>query len=403
MTKIRLLQHIANRYLFSKKSHSVVNIISVVSALSLSVPVAAMIILLSVHNGLSNFIVNLNSSFEPDLKITSNEGHLFEVEDDDFSSLSSIKGVSAISKVLEHDVMLEYKGKYTFLKARGVDSLFGNVIPISSLVVRGKWHTQQGALLGLTTVYELTHGGSIENSIILHSPQSSQEISFLPIPLYRSSEVEISGIYSLDTQTELKYIIIPISTAEDLFDKEGSITSIFIDTDSTANFKDVRSDIEEWTKKSGNNLSVITQDQEQLAQYNILKQEKFAIYIILSLVLLVASFTLIGAVVMLMIEKEEETKLLSTLGLKNIDIRRIFIIQGLTLASYGIAFGTIIGVSISLLQQTFGFVKIGGSSPLLDSYPICLSATDTIISVVTVFVLSLFIVIFTVKSNKNNG
>lgn len=393
-----LLRQIANRYLFSKKSHSVINIISIVSALSLSVPVAAMIILLSVHNGLSDFIIKLNSSFEPELKVVSKEGRFFELSDNDLSDLSKIEGVSAISKVIENDVLLEYKGKYSFLTARGVDSLFPKVIPIEKALIRGEWNSR-GAFIGLTTVYEITQGGAIENAVTLHSPQPSGEASFIPMPLYRSSEVELSGIYSLDTETELKYILVPLTTTEELLNKAGMATAVFIKVDSTSDFKDTHIRVDKWAEQH-NNLKITTQQDENKSQYAVLKQEKFAVFIILTLVILVASFTLIGAVVMLMIEKEKEARLLSILGLRKTDVRRIFILQGVILSSYGIALGTIIGVSISLLQQKFGFVKIEGASPLLESYPVIVSATDTLMTIVTVFVLSLLIVIFTVKINK---
>lgn len=393
-----LLRQIANRYLFSKKSHSVINIISIVSALSLSVPVAAMIILLSVHNGLSDFIIKLNSSFEPELKVVSKEGRFFELSNNDLSDLSKIEGVSAISRVIENDVLLEYKGKYSFLTARGVDSLFPKVIPIEKALIRGEWNSR-GAFIGLTAVYEITQGGAIENHVTLHSPQPSGEATFIPMPLYRSSEVELSGIYSLDTDTELKYILVPLTTTEELLNKAGMATAVFIKVDSTSDLKDTHIRVDKWAEQH-NTLKITTQQDENKSQYAILKQEKFAVFIILTLVILVASFTLIGAVVMLMIEKEKEARLLSILGLRKTDVRRIFILQGVILSSYGIALGTIIGVSISHLQQKFGFVKIEGASPLLESYPVIVSATDTLMTIVTVFVLSLLIVIFTVKINK---
>lgn len=399
MKHARLLRQIANRYLFSKKSHSVINIISIVSALSLSVPVAAMIILLSVHNGLSNFILQLNTSFEPALKVIAKEGRFFELSDSDLAALSAIEGVSAVSKVIENDVLLEYKGKYSFLTARGVDSLFPQVVPIDKDIIRGAWDSR-GALIGLTTVYEITQGGAIENHITLHSPQPSGEASFIPLPLYRSSDVELSGIYSLDTDTELKYILVPLATTEELLNREGMTTALFIKTDSATNVEATKSRVEKWIDTHRDILKVITQQEENKSQYAVLKQEKFAVFIILTLVILVASFTLIGAVVMLMIEKEEEARLLTILGLRNIDVRRIFILQGVLLSAYGIALGTLVGLGISLLQQKFGFVKIEGASPLLDSYPVLVSATDTLLTIVTVFGLSLLIVIFTVKINK---
>lgn len=399
MKHARLLRQIANRYLFSKKSHSVINIISIVSALSLSVPVAAMIILLSVHNGLSNFILQLNTSFEPALKVIAKEGRFFELSDSDLAALSAIEGVSAISKVIENDVLLEYKGKYSFLTARGVDSLFPQVVPIDKDIIRGAWDSR-GALIGLTTVYEITQGGAIENHITLHSPQPSGEASFIPMPLYRSSDVELSGIYSLDTDTELKYILVPLATTEELLNREGMTTALFIKTDSATNVEATKSRVEKWIDTHRDTLKVITQQEENKSQYAVLKQEKFAVFIILTLVILVASFTLIGAVVMLMIEKEEEARLLTILGLRKIDVRRVFILQGVLLSAYGIALGTLVGLSISLLQQKFGFVKIEGASPLLDSYPVLVSATDTLLTIVTVFGLSLLIVIFTVKINK---
>lgn len=402
MKHFGLLRQISNRYLFSKKSHSVINIISIISSLSISVPMAAMIILLSVHNGLSDFLIKLNSSFEPELKIKPKEGKFFELSNNDISELASLDGISAISKVIETDVLLEYKGKYSFIKARGVDSVFLNVIPISQHIVRGEWKPTE-ALLGLTTVYQLTQGGAIENYLTIHSPQPSGEASFIPMPLYRSHNITLSGIYSIDTETELKYIVIPISTAEELTNKSDNITSLFIKTDTTKNIKETKKNIINWIEQRQYNLSIITQQEENVTKHKVLEQEKFAVFTILTLVIIVASFTLIGAVAMLMIEKKEEAGLLNILGLRKIDTQRIFIMQGMSISSYGIALGTLLGVGISLLQQKFGFVKIDGASPLLDSYPISVSITDTIIAAITVFVLSLLIVTFTVKINKENG
>ncbi|MBE9488310.1 MAG: ABC transporter permease [Bacteroidetes bacterium] len=402
MKKNRLIRWIAHRYLFSKKSHSVINIISIVSFLALAVPTAAMIILLSVQNGLNDFVLNLSSTFEPDIKIENTEGRYFTPNEQLIEKLSEIKNIETISEVIENDVMVVYKNKQSFIKIRGVDSLFGKVIALDSIIYKGTYDPNN-SLIGLSLAHELGMGGVFDGGLKVYSPKIKSTPTFLPLPLYNSVNLDITGLFSLDTKTELSYVIIPITKAKQLFEKGNKITNLFIKGKNGVSNLTIKKDIEKvLAKNSFSKFRTTTQEEQNQAEYNILKQEKIIVFIILIMVLIIASFTLIGAIAMLMIEKEAESKLLATIGLKRKEIQKIFIYQGLYISLYGVALGTIVGLGISLLQQHFGFVKIEGASMLIDSYPVIVSIVDTAIAVITVIILSYMITAFTVKSIGKN-
>ena len=371
------------------------NIISVVSALSLAVPTAAMIILLSVHNGLNDFITSLNSTFEPDLKILPVNGKYFGENEIDITELSNINGVLAVTKVTEEDVLVERNDRQRFMKMRGTDENFTNVVPVDTVVIKGDYDTNS-VLMGLQTAYELGMAGLYEKDITVYTIKESELISFLPSVPYNKGKMRVSGIFSLDMDSENKYLLAPLDELQKLNGRGNSITSIFIKTDGGIGKQRAKANITKWL--DGGKFRVLTQEEEKVTQFNIMRQEKFAIYLILLLVLAIASFTLIGAIIMLIIEKKDDNSTLAVMGFNNRDIKRIFLTQGMYIALYGIAAGTVTGLGISLLQQKFGLVMIAGASPLIDSYPVAVSYADTLLIVVTVLAVSYLVAVFTVRS-----
>ncbi len=395
MKRSRLIRFFARRYLFSKKSHSVVNVISVVSALSLAVPTAAMIILLSVHNGLNDFISSLNSTFEPDLKILPVNGKYFAENEIDVTDLCNLEGVAAVSKITEEDVLIERNERQRFMKMRGTDSRFTEVVPIDTVVIRGNYDPS-AVLMGLQTAYDLGMAGLYEKDITVYTIRDGEIISFLPSIPYNKGMMRVSGIFSLDMESENRYVLAPLEELQRLNGRADAITSIFVKTDEATGKQKTKSNIIKLL--DGKKFRVLTQEEEKGTQYNIMRQEKFAIYLILLLVLAIASFTLIGAIIMLIIEKKDDNSTLAVMGLNDKDIRRIFMTQGMYIAVSGIAAGTVIGLGISLMQQKLGLVKIAGTSPLIDSYPVAVSYTDTLLVVATVLAVSYLVAAFTVRS-----
>ena len=388
-----LIHFIAGRYLFSRKSHSVINVISVVSAVAVAVPAAAMLILLSVHNGLNDFIVSLNSRFDPPLKVSLREGRYFTGAEIDLQALRALPDVETVGEVLEDNALFGYRERQLTGVVRGVDSLYPRIVPIREVVTHGRYPETEGALPGMGIAYQLGISANLEGEMDIYVPRSVTPGFLTPGSFYNRIGIVPSGVYSLDVQTDGKYVLIPLERARRLYERPGAMTALVVKVREGASLQRVK---EEIGAVAGERFRVETRLEQQEAQYKILKQEKLAIYLILFLVLVIASFTLIGAVIMLIVEKQKECETLRVLGMEREGIRKIFVRQGLYISLAGIALGAAAGLGIAFAQQRFGLVTLGGSM-LIDAYPVRVSWMDALAVTGSVLLVNWLIVRFTVN------
>ncbi|MEG1635151.1 MAG: FtsX-like permease family protein, partial [Rikenellaceae bacterium] len=371
-TNNTLVRFFAKRYLFSKKSHTLINVISIVSSLSVAVPVAALIILLSVFGGLNSLMESLNSNFDAQLKITPVEGRFFS-SDELTSKIEVIGGVETITSFLEDNALARYKDAQTLVTVRGVDTLYNKVVPISNMVTVGNYSLGLGdlqyAVVGMGVAYNLGINVNLSQPLHLFVP-TTERTSFIPTPSYKAKDIFPTSIFVIDAETDGSYIVVPLDFARELFSRANQVSAIGIKISEGANINTIKAEIE---KVVGSKYKVQTRYQQKQTVYEIMQSEKRIIFLISLLVIIVASFTLTGSLIMLMADKRSQINILSVMGAKERFIDKIFLFQGAYISLAGIIGGVVVGSLLTIAQQYIGFIKIESQTLLIDTYPVLLS------------------------------
>lgn len=375
---------IALRYLFSKKSHSIINIISIVTLVAISVPTAAMIIIMSVYNGLDGVLKSLYSSFDPQISITLNEGKFFDVESVNLDSIRAIDGVLNVAQILDDNAMVDYRGRQTIATVRGVDDNYRMMINLDTLVSIGGSELELGdfdyAIPGMGVAYDLGVNLALYEPLNLYVPKSAAS-GFLGASFYSSQSVKPNGIFVLDEETDAKYIITSLRFAEKLFDAENRVSQIGVELKNESDEKSVMQKIESIV---GDSFSVKNRFQQKEFIFNVMSAEKRGVFLLILMILIVASFTLVGTIIMLITDKQSSNFALQAMGATDGFIKNIFIYQGVLITIFGVLIGSIFGIGLVLLQANFGLISIDSQTMLIDSYPVELRFMDivTIVAVV---------------------
>ncbi len=367
----------ARRYLFARKSHSIINIISGVSAFAVAVPIMAMVVLLSVFNGLEELVRNMYSMFDPEVTISAQRGQVFGIDSVRRMNLEEVGGVEAMSFVLEENVLFEYRGRQYIGVMKGVDSSFREIVPIESLVKEGVYEPYFGdfpqALVGQGIAYSLGIRQGLTSPINIYSPRRGSFGSLVPLDAYNSMRIFPSGVFALDAETDMKYAFVPITFAQELLDRPGQASSVSVKLSPGASPQAVKAAI---AGRMGDGFKILTREEQKAEFYRIMGYEKWGIYLIIMLVLVVASFSMIGSLIMLIIEKRADIETIRTLGGDNKLIRGIFMREGLMIYSIGAVAGMAAGIAICAAQQQFGFIGISAETFLIDSYPVRMKLSD---------------------------
>lgn len=367
----------SRRYLFSKKSHSVINIISGVSVFAVAMPVAAMIILLSVFNGFEDLVKQMASTFDADLTVTPREGERFPTERIDTAALARIEGLGALSFVAEQSVLVEYRGRQAAATLRGADDRYPAVMPIAESISAGEYRVRLGdydrAVLGQGLAYTLGVRSLVGEPLKIYALRRNGFSTLLPLEGYSRRDVEMAGLFQLDSDAEQQYLLTSLRLARELFDFDGEATALLLRVDDPDRLAEVKRRVGEAV---GDEFEVRTRYELRRTFYDIMIYEKWGIFFISLLVLVIASFSMVGALSMLIIEKRKDVGTLRALGADTRLVRRIFIGEGVLIGSIGAAVGTAVGVGVSLIQQHFGIVEIPVESLVTRSYPVLFQVKD---------------------------
>ncbi len=367
---------IARRYLFSKKSHSVVNIIAGVSMFSVAIPVAAIIILLSIFNGFGELVEGMNSSVEGSLTIKPTQGRYFDLAQIDTLALRRVEGVENFACVNEQTIVLDYMGRETVVTLRGVDDNYIDVVPIEEYMRVGEFRLRMGDLdllvLGNAMVSKLGLGNYKLAEVGIYSLQESRLSSFVPIVDFVRDSARVAGVYLSDMESEERYVYAPLRLVHRIVGEEH-ISSIVVNVADQRALDRVRMSVMEVV---GKDFSVLRREELNPVLYDIIKYEKWGILFISAMVMILASFSLIGIVAMLIIEKRGDMLTLRMMGATWGDIRRIFFMQGVLISAIGAVVGMVLGISVTLIQQFWGIVKLPPGAFVIDHYPVNLQLGD---------------------------
>ncbi len=366
----------SRRYLFSRNSLSVINIISWVSVFAVGVPVAAMVILLSVFNGFDSLVKSMYGDFDPDLMVVPATGKVFAASETVHEALDC-EGVAAASFLLEDDVMLEYRGRQIPAVLRGVDESYADVVPVEKTVIYGDYELRFGdmeqALVGQGVAYSLGVRPALFDRLKVYAVRRGDFSPLLPLDGFNVRGLFPEGIFALDVETDSRYVFSTIEFARDLLEYEGMASAAAV---RVADGERAETVARQLSERLGDGFRVLTRQEQKASVYRILKIEKLGIFFISLLVLVIASFSVIGTLVMLILEKKDDIGTLFTMGADARFVRRIFVGEGALIGGIGTFGGLVVGLALALVQQHFGIIKIGAASFLVDAYPVVVEWTD---------------------------
>ena len=380
---------IARRYLFSKKSTNVINVISGISVIGVLVGTAALVILLSAFNGLESWVVKLYNSFDPDIKIERVDHKRFTAQEFPFEKLKSLQDVAYVLPVLEENGMLTYNDAQFICTIKGVAPQFVRMSGIDSMLSSGNFslnnNNQPAALLGRGIAYALSFNlKNMNTKVDLYVPQPNADFSTNPAEAFKTGSININGIFEIQPEFDTKYIIVPIDFAQELFNLPGNFNSIELQfKPSTKNNENLQQTIQSLV---GSNYVVKNRFQQHELLYKIINSEKWAVYLILSFILFIAIFNITGSLTMLIVDKSSDIATLKALGADTKTIKQIFFLEGLLISTLGLIIGLFAGVVIVQAQDMFQFVLIND----VDPYPVVLKTMDLIYISATVIAIGAF-------------
>jgi lipoprotein-releasing system permease protein len=383
--------YIAQRYLFAKKSR-LVNWISGVSTVSIAVGTAALILILSVFNGFSSLIERMYNSFDPDLKIEVIEGKYFYDDEINLSEIAEIKGVSVVVPVLEEEVLLRYNDNQLLATVKGVGENFEKLTNIEKQITDGDYFLSEDETPFTVVGYGIyfAMGMNPRNQfqpIEFYVPKRGQTTNMMSSEAFSVDYALPAGSFSTIPEYDEKYIITSLDFAQTLIGAEEEISAIEIGLTSDANLSRVQRQIQ---ALAGEDFSVKNRIQQKEIHYKTIQSERLSVILILSFILLIATFNMIGSLLMVIYDKRKDITILRSMGASTSMLRQIFWLEGLMIACVGGFFGLFLGGGIAWLQQRFGFLKLGGGEGfIVQAYPVQLQFSDFFLVFAIVLIIGL--------------
>jgi len=398
--------YIAKRYLFSKKSHNAINVISGVSVCGVALATLALVCTLSVFNGFQDLVTTMFTAFDPELKIVAVNGKVFDSQDDRIQSLKQMPEIDIVSESLEDNVMVQYKGRQAMAVIKGVEDNFNQLTAIDSILYgRGELllHDEvvDYAIPGIELVSVLGTGIRFLDPLEIYAPKRGSKINVAnPASSFNSDYLHSSGlVFAVNQQKyDASYILTSLEFARNLFQYQTEVSSIELKLKEGVNIYKVQKEI---SQSLGDDFSVLNRYEQQADTYRIMEVEKLISYLFLSFILLIACFNVIGSLSMLIIDKREDVVTLRNLGANDEIIKRIFLLEGCLISFFGAMIGVVLGVVLCLVQQEFGLISLGSGDSagafVIDAYPVSVHWIDVMLVLGTVLLISYFSVLYPVR------
>jgi len=380
---------IAKRYFSTKKNSNFVHIISWVSLLGVAIGTAALILVLSVFNGFEDLVLKMYNSFDPHLQITATEGKVFNPEN--FLTVLDNSEFESSAYILEEKVLLKYQEKEFIATVKGVSETYQELTNFNSLLVDGEYinsyKNNNVAVVGSGVAYHLSIGlGTMFEQLQVFVPNRNSKTLLNPKTAFKQGSVLPVGIFSIQAELDQEYIITPLAFIQQLADRDNSISAVEIKLKDEDRMLAIQ---EQLATALGDDFIVKNRFEQQEFLYKILNTEKLAVFLILAFIMIIATFNIIGALSMLMLDKQKDIATLKSLGCTVQDIQSVFFKKSMLTVLLGIGTGLFIGLALAFLQQTFGFIGMGGGSFVINTYPIAIVLTDIILVSLTVFAIGL--------------
>ena len=387
--------YIAKRYLFSKKSHNAINVISTVSVCGVAVATMALVCALSVLNGFVSLVSSMLSNFDPELKIVPAHGKVFDPNEPAIQQVKALPEVALWCEVLQDNAQVRYRDRQLTAVVKGVDESFGQLTRIDSILIDsrdGKFvladEVVNYATLGVGTAFALGVRPNYADPLEIYAPKRDEKVNMAnPVASLNLEYAFVGGVYATNQQMyDENFLLIPLSMARSLFRYDKEVSAVELALRPGTNLNSVKSQIKSLL---GENFWVKDRYEQQEASFKMMQGEKWMIFLILCFILVLALFNVIGSLSMLMIEKKEDVRTLRNLGADDRLIRRIFLFEGWMISGLGAMVGIGIGLALCLVQQEFGILKLGeaAGSFVIDAYPVRVEAGDIVLVFLTVLII----------------
>ena len=379
--------YIAKRYLISKKSHNVINIISWISVTGIAVGTMALIIVLSAFNGLETLVEDLYASFDPDLKITLVEGKSFNSKSFPKDKILALAGVQFYNSALEEVALIKHNDKQTIATIKGVEQNFYKMSGLDSLMIEGSINSnpedKNNVILGWGIAHQLAlyiTDYSFQIGIIV--PKKGRKKGFSPGSEFNKKTANAIGVFSVNPDFDTKYVLGSLEFVQNLLQQKNRLSSVELSLKKNENWEEVQKQVQQIV---GKNYKVQTRYEQNELLFKTNKTEKWITFLILSFILVIASFNIIGSLTMLIIDKQKDVWVLKTMGANNSVIRKIFFAEGMLINLLGAFSGMVIGAFMCWLQIQFGLLRLNGG--VVEFYPIELNILDFInVSIIVIII-----------------
>ena len=394
---------IARRYFFSGKKKNFINVISIISMVVVAIGTAALVIVLSVFNGMESLLRSIYGSFDAELLITASEGKSFQTDQHLLNKIRSIEGIESITEVIEDQALIKYNEAQMVVKLKGMSSNDASKSRILRSIVEGDHEFIKDnvnyAIIGRGIYYALSI--SMKNDFYplqIFYPKNVKPGTIDPSKYYKRGNIMTGGVFALEQHYDDNYVLVPLKFAEKLFDYEGRRTALEINLNGEVSDTDIQASLIDIL---GPNFNVYNGDEQHSDLYKVLKIEKLFVFIIFSLVIGIASINIFFTLSMLVIEKRPDIAILHSMGTSQKVIRKIFLTEGAIIAFTGAGSGLVLGLLLALGQQHFGLISMGTQSAVVDAYPVKLVLSDFVfICLVIVLITFTMSILPSVRASK---
>ena len=379
--------------------------ISLVSVCGIAVATMAMITALSVFNGFGDLVETTFSAFDPELKITTLKGKVFDYHTVDFEKALQNPDIDYISESLEDNVLFRYNNRQVPVILKGVSEDFKYLTQMDKLIIDGSFRLREDvvdyATLGSGLAYTLGVRPGYVDPIDVFVPKRNVRVNLAnPSTAFAQGSVQVGGVFNLNQpQFDEQMAIVPIELARVLFRYSNEVSSLDVKLKEGASAKRVSQSI---AKLIGDDFLVEDRFEQQKESYRMLQIEKWVTFFILSFILIIAAFNVVGPLSILIIEKKNDIKILKSMGAADDSIAKIFLFEGWLISFSGIIVGIVLGVAISFLQQHFGLLKLGNTpgAYLVDAYPVIVKFTDVLLTFIIVCVICILAIVYPIQNLK---
>ena len=413
----RLSLFVARRYFLSRKQKTVINIISWISLIGIAVSTAALIIVLSVYNGIGLLTQGLFSSFDPPLLVQPAKGKLFSTAQMDYAALCALPGVATVSQIAEENAWITYRQNEAIVSLRGVDGSYPRVTGLDTMLYEGFYHLSDTAipsasfgrdqgeatyflLFGAEVYYGLGIREASNHPVAVHIPKRGS--TFLGRTLdeaFNTGYALPGGNFYIQQDIDSRYVVADIDFVRDLLDyRADECTALAIALAPGANVQSVKEAV---AALLGDGFTVKDRFEQQPLYFKVFRSERLGIYLILALIVFIATLNLMASISLLVLDKKRDVATLRSLGMLPVDVRRIFRVEGVLISLVGIVAGMAVGFVVCFVQQQFGIIKMGDNF-VVSAFPVAMRAVDFLLTFLLVAALSTLAILLAVRKNAVN-